>query len=215
MARIPTPRAHRDSLERSDRDLLARIARSAGSKAGYKQLIRELGLGGGRERRLLVEQLTRLVARGELARLGEDMWAIPKRETIDKAAPTGSGAPAGTGRWDGMEAAVRGGRDRLVSGRLDLHRDGFGFVRPDAIASRNKANDGDLQPQTGLKAHHQLSRYLLVTGICIILNYLFLKLFINYFGLYPTPAKILTTVFVIVFSYVSQTYIFFRARPPE
>jgi ribonuclease R len=28
-----------------------------------------------------------------------------------------------------MEASVRGGRDRLVSGRLDLHRDGFGFVR--------------------------------------------------------------------------------------
>jgi ribonuclease R len=28
-----------------------------------------------------------------------------------------------------MEGAVRGGRDRLVSGRLDLHRDGFGFVR--------------------------------------------------------------------------------------
>jgi len=155
MARIPTPRAHRDSLERSDRDLLARIARSAGSKAGYKQLIRELGLGGGRERRLLVEQLTRLVARGELARLGEDMWAIPKRETIDKAAPTGSGAPAGTGRWDGMEAAVRGGRDRLVSGRLDLHRDGFGFVRPEAVASRNKANDGDSQRQTGLKAHQK------------------------------------------------------------
>jgi len=155
MARNSIPRAHRNSLERSDRDLLARIARSAGSKAGYKQLIRELGLGGGRERRLLVEQLTRLVARGELARLGDDMWAIPKREPIDRAAPTGSGASTGTGRWDGMEAAVRSGRDRLVSGRLDLHRDGFGFVRPDAIASRNKANDGDLQPQTGLKAHQK------------------------------------------------------------
>ena len=155
MARNSIPRAHRNSLERSDRDLLARIARSAGSKAGYKQLIRELGLGGGRERRLLVEQLTRLVARGELARLGDDMWAIPKREPIDRAAPTGSGASTGTGRWDGMEAAVRSGRDRLVSGRLDLHRDGFGFVRPEAIASRNKANDGDLQPQTGLKAHQK------------------------------------------------------------
>jgi len=64
--------------------------------------------------------------------------------------------------------------------------------------------------QTGLKAHHQLSRYVLVTGICIILNYLFLKLFIDDFGLYPTPAKILTTLFVIIFSYVSQTYILFR-----
>ncbi len=155
MARIPTPRAHRSSLERSDRDLLARIARSAGGKAGYKQLIRELGLGGGRERRLLVEQLTRLVARGELARLGDDMWAIPKRDPTNKAVSAGSSMPAGTGRWDGMEAAVRSGRDRLVSGRLDLHRDGFGFVRPEAIAPRNKAKDGDLQPQTGLKAHQK------------------------------------------------------------
>jgi putative flippase GtrA len=69
--------------------------------------------------------------------------------------------------------------------------------------------------QTGLKAHHQLSRYLLITAICIVLNYLFLKLFIGYFGLYPTPAKILTTVFVIIFSYLSQTYILFRNRHTE
>ena len=46
----------------TDRELVARIARSAGGKAGYKQLVRELGLGGGRERRLLLEQLARLTA---------------------------------------------------------------------------------------------------------------------------------------------------------
>ena len=55
---------------RSDRELKARIARSAGGKAGYKQLVKELGLGGGRERRLLVEQLTKMVGRGELVRDG-------------------------------------------------------------------------------------------------------------------------------------------------
>ena len=52
----------------TDRELLAQIARSAGGKAGYKQLVRELGLGGGRERRLLLEQLARLTARGDLAK---------------------------------------------------------------------------------------------------------------------------------------------------
>ena len=115
MASIPYPR--------SDRDLLARIARSAGGKAGYKQLVRELGLGGGRERRLLLEQLTRMTVRGELVRDVNQLWSVPKR---DSAVPS----PSRTGgRWDGMEAVVRGGRDRLVSGRLDLHRDGFGFVR--------------------------------------------------------------------------------------
>ena len=48
----------------TDRDLLRRVERSAGQRAGYKQLVRELGLGGGRERRLLLEQLDRLTARG-------------------------------------------------------------------------------------------------------------------------------------------------------
>jgi ribonuclease R len=103
--------------------LLARIGRSAGGKAGYKQLIRELGLGGGRERRLLLEQLTRMVARGELSQTGDQIWALPKREPVAVGAPRGPGA---------VGPAVRSGRDRLVSGRLDLHRDGFGFVRPEA-----------------------------------------------------------------------------------
>jgi ribonuclease R len=126
---------------RSDRDLLARIGRSAGGRAGYKQLIRELGLGGGRERRLLLEQLTRMVARGELARAGDDMWSLPKREaTPERPQRTG-------GRWDNMESTVRSGRDRLLSGKLDLHRDGFGFVRPDANAGGgNKLDDIFIPP---------------------------------------------------------------------
>jgi ribonuclease R len=131
MARPPYPRSSPDPRARSDRDLLNRISRSAGGKAGYKQLIRELGLGGGRERRLLLEQLTRMVARGELVRSGDEMWSIPRREA----------APAS--RWDGMEAAVRSGRDRLVSGRLDLHRDGFGFVRPESKAGA-ESRDSDI-----------------------------------------------------------------------
>jgi ribonuclease R len=153
MARTPYPRSDRDLLARSDRDLLARISRSAGGKAGYKQLIRELGLGGGRERRLLLEQLTRMVARGDLARAGDEMWSIPQREPAPTQAPRRSSQPGNpAGRWDGMEAAVRGGRDRLVSGRLDLHRDGFGFVRPDASAARNIAKSAPAQHESGLNA---------------------------------------------------------------
>src|ERR1700761_6401224 len=111
---------------RSDREVMARIRRSPGGKAGYKQLIRELGLGGGRERRLLLEQLTRMVARGELVRAGDEMWSIPKREP--DAAPAKSNGqpypgrrglrpaglrPAGS-RWQGFEEIVRSGRERLV-----------------------------------------------------------------------------------------------------
>ena len=62
----------------TDRELIARIARSAGGKAGYKQLVRELGLGGGRERRLLLEQLARLTVRGELAKIDREHWSIPR-----------------------------------------------------------------------------------------------------------------------------------------
>ena len=91
------------SKHMTDRELVTRIARSAGGKAGYKQLVRELGLAGGRERRLLLEQLARLTVRGQLAKLDREHWSIPR--------------PLGT-------------RDNLSAGRLDLHRDGFGFVRP-------------------------------------------------------------------------------------
>ena len=102
----------------TDRDLVARIARSAGQKAGYKQLVRELGLAGGRERRLLLEQLARLTVRGELAKLDREHWSIPR--------PVGS-------------------RDNLIAGRLDLHRDGFGFVRPNPRqASRSASQDSDI-----------------------------------------------------------------------
>ena len=65
-------------LAMTDRELVARIARSAGQKAGYKQLVRELSLGGGRERRLLLEQLARLTARGALAKLDREHWSIPR-----------------------------------------------------------------------------------------------------------------------------------------
>jgi len=93
----------------TDRELVARIARSPGGKAGYKQLVRELGLAGGRERRLLLEQLARLTVRGELSKIDREQWGIPR-----------------------AVSAFAGGRDNLVAGRLDLHRDGYGFVRPNA-----------------------------------------------------------------------------------
>jgi ribonuclease R len=97
----------------TDRELLRRIERSAGQRAGYKQLVRELGLGGGRDRRMLVEQLNRLAARGELVKSDRDHWALP-------------------------QAAER---NNLLAGRLDVHRDGFGFVRPEV---RQAGGDDDI-----------------------------------------------------------------------
>ena len=105
----------------NDRELLAQIARSPGGKAGYKQLVRELGLGGGRERRLLLEQLARMTARGDLIKTDRELWSIPNKK-------------------------AGGTRDNLIAGRLDLHRDGYGFVRPNARQGPAKEDDVFIPP---------------------------------------------------------------------
>jgi putative flippase GtrA len=61
-----------------------------------------------------------------------------------------------------------------------------------------------------LRGRVQLFRYLLLVLICIILNYVFIKLFVEQFNIFPTVAKILTTLIVVSFSYVSQRYFTFR-----
>jgi putative flippase GtrA len=58
----------------------------------------------------------------------------------------------------------------------------------------------------------QLSKYLSVVFVCILLNYGFLKLFVEVFGWWPLPAKIATTFFVVAFSYLSQKKFAFRAN---
>ncbi len=67
--------------------------------------------------------------------------------------------------------------------------------------------------ESGLSKRAQLSRFIVVNAICIVLNIVFLKLLVDGLGLYPTPAKIIATVFIICFSYFSQTYFFFKKKP--
>jgi ribonuclease R len=112
-----------------DRAILRHIERSAGQKAGYKQLVRELGLGGGAQRRKLLEQLDTLTVRGELVKVDREHWAIkPPEPAREKAAGRNSGT-----------------RDNLIAGRLDLHRDGFGFVRPNVEpGKRSNGQDDDI-----------------------------------------------------------------------
>ena len=66
--------------------------------------------------------------------------------------------------------------------------------------------------QSSLRGRIQLFRYFMVVLVCFFLNYIFLKLFVEYFGWYPTPSKIITTVIVVIFSYVSQTYFSFGIK---
>jgi putative flippase GtrA len=44
----------------------------------------------------------------------------------------------------------------------------------------------------------------------ILLNYIFLKLFVEYFGWYATFSKGITTIIVVIYSYVSQRYFSFK-----
>lgn len=61
-----------------------------------------------------------------------------------------------------------------------------------------------------LRRRIQLMRYLGVVLICVFLNYILLKLFVERFLWYPTIAYMVTTVLVTVFSYLTQRNFSFK-----
>ena len=89
----------------SDSAILRHIARQPKQTASHKQLLRELGVKGD-ARRELTDRLYALVNKGDLLQVDSERYAIPE--------------PAK-------------GRNLLV-GRLTMHRDGFGFVIPEATS---------------------------------------------------------------------------------
>jgi ribonuclease R len=88
----------------SDSAILKKIERQPRQTAGFKQLVRELGVRG-EARRELSERLQRLVESGQLRAVDADRYAVP-------------------------QAASK----NLIIGRLSMHRDGYGFVTPEANA---------------------------------------------------------------------------------
>jgi len=114
----------------SDSSILKKIQRQPKQAAGYKQLVRELGLHGD-ERRELNDRLKKLVASGQLVASDSDRYSIPQ-------------APSGK---------------NLVAGKLSLHRDGFGFVIPEptSVSPNLKARlNGDIfipPPAVGSAMH--------------------------------------------------------------
>lgn len=65
-------------------------------------------------------------------------------------------------------------------------------------------------PQSNLHGRVQLFRYALLVGMCILLNYIFLKIFNEWFGIDPTISKLLTTICVALFSYFAQRNFTFK-----
>ena len=89
----------------TDSAILRHIARQPKQTASHKQLLRELGVKG-EARRELTDRLYALVSKGELLQVDSERYAIPQATK---------------------------GRNMLV-GRLTMHRDGFGFVIPEATS---------------------------------------------------------------------------------
>jgi ribonuclease R len=88
----------------TDQSILRQFERQPHRSAGFKQLVRELGLRGS-DRQQLAERLQVLVKGGRLVETGRDRYTL-------------------------AEHAVA--RQNLIAGRLTMHRDGYGFVIPNA-----------------------------------------------------------------------------------
>jgi ribonuclease R len=114
----------------SDSAILKKIEHQPKRTAGFKQLVREMGIHG-EARRELSERLKHLVSSKQLVQVDSDRYAIPQAET----------------------------NTNLIVGRLSMHRDGFGFVIPDAssLDERLKARlSGDIfipPPAVGSAMH--------------------------------------------------------------
>lgn len=61
-----------------------------------------------------------------------------------------------------------------------------------------------------LRGRIQLMRYLLSVSGSIFLNYFFIKLLVEFGGLWPTLSKIITTVIVVIYSYFVQKFYTFK-----
>jgi putative flippase GtrA len=67
-------------------------------------------------------------------------------------------------------------------------------------------------PESNLQKRVQLFRYILLTGTCIILTYLFIKFFVEFCHFYPTPSSAITSILLAVFSYISQRHFTFKVK---
>jgi putative flippase GtrA len=66
--------------------------------------------------------------------------------------------------------------------------------------------------ESNMRGRIQLFRYSVIVATNILLNYGFIKLFVEQLHFYPTIAKIVTTAIVIVFSYLSQKHYTFKVK---
>ena len=61
-----------------------------------------------------------------------------------------------------------------------------------------------------IRGRTQLIRYMISVSGSIFLNYFFIKLFVEFVGLWPTLSKIISTVIVVIYSYFAQKLYTFK-----
>ncbi len=110
----------------ADQSILRHLERQPHRSAGFKQLVREMGLRGA-ERQQLADLLQALVKSGRLIETG------PDRYTLAEHAAT---------------------RQNLIAGRLTMHRDGYGFVIPNAAQRNTLSGDIFIPPAAIGSAMH-------------------------------------------------------------
>ena len=108
----------------TDQAILRHIERQPHHSAGYKQLVREMNLRGD-DRRLLAERLLALVKSVRLIETGRDRYTLAEHAAV---------------------------RQNLIAGRLTMHRDGYGFVIPNA--GQRGAEAPTLSPKAGAGRRH-------------------------------------------------------------
>lgn len=63
-----------------------------------------------------------------------------------------------------------------------------------------------------LETFRQALRYASILAINWIITYLFMKLFVEIVGIYPTPSKMITTIITTLLGFVLQKYYSFRSN---
>src|SRR3974390_2952536 len=110
----------------TDQNILRHIERQPHRSAGYKQRVREMSARGS-DRRVLTERLEALGKSGRLVETGRDRYTLAEHAAAHQ---------------------------NLIAGRLNMHRDGYGFVIPNAGQRSTIEGDVYINPQAIGSAVH-------------------------------------------------------------
>ena len=84
------------------------------------------------------------------------------------------------------------------------------FVYPITLISGFLLNKYITFTTSNLKSLIQFKRYIMVSIGSLFIVYLCMKVFVDVIGIYPAPAKILTTILAVIYSYILQNKFSFR-----